>query len=100
MSSLTSDLCAALIDAGYAHDFESVTGGAWQVHAFKGAGVITIASQPDAPELSDDCWVLCRHDDPIEYDSAEDLVKIIARFKSIDCFTICEQNRHLYGCVN
>ncbi len=89
----------ALVEAGYVHDFESATGGAWRVNALKGAGVITIASQPDAPKLSDDIWVLCRHDDPIEYDSAEDLVNIVARFKCIEYFTICEQNSHLYAGV-
>lgn len=100
MSTMQCALRDALVEAGYVHDFESATGGAWRVNAFKGAGVITIASQPDAPKLSDDMWVLCRNNDPIEYDSAEDLVKIVARFKSIEKFAICEQNRHLYGCVN
>lgn len=97
---MRSALQVALIEAGYAHDFESVPGTTWRVRAVKDVNAFTIVSLTKAPESSDDIWVLCRHDDPIEYDSAGDLVNIVARFKSIEKFAICEQNRHLYACVN
>lgn len=99
MTSVRSDLSAALNDAGYTVGFESTTGNAWQVRASKGANTITIVRQTDAPELTDDLWILCRHDDPIDYSSAEVLVSIIERFKCIEYFTICEQSSHLYAGV-